>query len=106
MGSFKIKRLDLPKHIIEIFEKQNLYTCRDALSLTSLELQSLFGISSEKALNLQAVISRKCVTEPSSVYDLYLNQQKNYRNAFFPLSLPHLDMLLQGGLLLGSITET
>lgn len=46
MGSFKIKRLQLPKKFIEILEKQNLHSCKVSsflkFSTKSTSLNSIF----------------------------------------------------------------
>ncbi|GFS43550.1 DNA repair protein RAD51 homolog 2 [Trichonephila inaurata madagascariensis] len=87
MGSYKIRRLQLPQNVTEILKKNNLNSCKDVLSLTKLELQTLLGLSRSKA------------------YDVIKNQEHTSVNTFLPLSLHSLDLLLQGGLLFGSITE-
>ncbi|CAL1270211.1 unnamed protein product [Larinioides sclopetarius] len=103
MGSYKIRRLHVPENILGILEKNNLNTCKDVLSLSKLELQSLLGISRNKLENLLQEISKKCIADPETAYDIIKNQEST--NVFLPLSLHSLDLLLQGGLPFGSITE-
>lgn len=105
MGSFKIKQLELSKNIITTLEKQNLYSCKDVLSLTIVELQYLIGVTYDEALNILSIISKKCVSEPQTVHEILQNQRRQNKDTFFPSSLHDLDLLLQGGLLLGNVTE-
>ncbi|XP_055947854.1 DNA repair protein RAD51 homolog 2-like [Argiope bruennichi] len=105
MGSYKIRRLHLPENIAGILEKNNLNTCKDVLSLSKLELQSLLGINRNKIENLLQEISKKCITDPQTVYNIIKNQELASTNVYLPLSLPSLDLLLQGGLPFGSLTE-
>ncbi|GBM82855.1 DNA repair protein RAD51 2 [Araneus ventricosus] len=103
MGSYKIRRLHLPENIVGILEKNNLNTCKDVLSLSKLELQSLLGVSRNKLESLLQEISKKCIADPETAYNIIKHQEST--NAFLPLSLHSLDLLLQGGLPFGSITE-
>ncbi|GFQ69109.1 DNA repair protein RAD51 homolog 2 [Trichonephila clavata] len=105
MGSYKIRRLQLPQNVIEILKKKNLNSCKDVLSLTKLELQTLLGLSRSKVDSILHEISKKCISSPKTAYDVIKNQEQTSVNAFLPLSLHSLDLLLQGGLLFGSITE-
>lgn len=105
MGSYKIRRLQLPQNVVEIFQRKNLNSCKDVLTLTKLELQSLLGLSRSKVDSILHEISKKCVAIPKTAYDLIKNQEHMSINAFLPLSLHSFDLLLQGGLLFGSITE-
>ncbi|XP_035205409.1 DNA repair protein RAD51 homolog 2-like isoform X1 [Stegodyphus dumicola] len=76
----------------------------DVLALTPLEFQTLLGIDRRKAEKLLDKISKKCVSHPETVFQLCSNQNKA-SNEFFSLSLNSLDLLLQGGLPFGSISE-
>ncbi|GFU59892.1 DNA repair protein RAD51 homolog 2 [Nephila pilipes] len=105
MGSFKIRRLKLSQNVVEILEKKNLNSCKDVLSLTKLELQSLLGLSRSKVDSILHEISKKCISAPKTAFDIIKNQEQMSVNVFLPLSLQSLDLLLQGGLLFGSITE-
>ncbi|GFS62178.1 DNA repair protein RAD51 homolog 2 [Trichonephila clavipes] len=105
MGSYKIRRLQLPQNVIEILKKKNLNSCKDVLSLTKLELQTLLGLSQIKVDSMLDEISKKCISTPKTAYDVIKNQEHASVNTFLPLSLHSLDLLLQGGLLFGSITE-
>ncbi|GFS56570.1 DNA repair protein RAD51 homolog 2 [Trichonephila inaurata madagascariensis] len=105
MGSYKIRRLQLPQNVTEILKKNNLNSCKDVLSLTKLELQTLLGLSRSKVDSMLDEISQKCISTPKTAYDVIKNQEHTSVNTFLPLSLHSLDLLLQGGLLFGSITE-
>ncbi|GIY07386.1 DNA repair protein RAD51 homolog 2 [Caerostris darwini] len=105
MGSYKIRRLNLPQNIVEILEKKNLHSCKDVLQFTKLELQLMLGLSRNKIENILQEISKKCISTPQTAYDIFKDRGLLTANGFLPLCLHSLDLLLQGGLPFGSITE-
>uniref|UniRef100_A0A2L2YLV0 DNA repair protein RAD51-like protein n=1 Tax=Parasteatoda tepidariorum TaxID=114398 RepID=A0A2L2YLV0_PARTP len=105
MGSYRIRRLRIPQNIIDVLEKNNLFSCKDVLTLTKLEFQTILGINRSKAEEILNEVAAKCVSQPNTAYDMYLKQKSLSSSGFLPLSLHSLDLLLQGGLPFGCITE-
>ncbi|KAG8192030.1 hypothetical protein JTE90_025296 [Oedothorax gibbosus] len=105
MGSYKIRRLNLPQLVIEMLEKQHLNSCKDVLSHSKLELQTLLGMNRYKIDSLWLEVCRKCVSTPQTAYDIYKSQQSSVSNGFLQTTLHALDLLLQGGLPFRNITE-
>ncbi|XP_041353756.1 DNA repair protein RAD51 homolog 2-like [Gigantopelta aegis] len=104
MSTKRLRRVGLPKHIIERFTKLNICTCKDVLSKSFTELLKLTASGSFTVHEVIQKCSIACVPSSVTALSLWKDRQEK-KSAFLMTSLPELDRVLHGGLLAGTITE-
>ncbi|CAI9721343.1 repair RAD51 homolog 2-like [Octopus vulgaris] len=106
MALRKIKRTSHNSDDVKRLQQQNLRTCKDVLSRSTLELFKIIGKSQSSVEELIRNVSLLCAPKACTAAQL-LQKRKLKTNTcpFFATSLPDLDKVLHGGIPIGSITE-
>lgn len=101
MASKHLRRAGVSPELCELLKRHRVETCKDLLSLTTLEVMRVADLSHHGALDLLRSVSTHCAPPVTTLLKLW----KPTSESFFPTSLPALDHLLRGGLPLGTLTE-
>ncbi|XP_014783611.1 DNA repair protein RAD51 homolog 2 [Octopus bimaculoides] len=106
MALRKIKRTSHNSDDVKRLQQQNLRTCKDVLNRSTLELFKIVGKSQSSVEALIRNVSLLCAPKPCTAAQLLEKRKlKTSTRPFFATSLPDLDKVLHGGILIGSITE-
>ncbi|OWF38690.1 DNA repair protein RAD51-like 2 [Mizuhopecten yessoensis] len=103
MSSKRLRRVGLGKGVLDCLSKNNIYTCKDLLSKTKLELLKFLGLSIYKVDEVVELCSKACAPKPRTSLELWNKRKQGCH--FFQTSLPDLDKVLHGGIPMGTITE-
>ncbi|XP_033736018.1 DNA repair protein RAD51 homolog 2-like isoform X2 [Pecten maximus] len=104
MSSKRLRRVGLSKEVLDCLSKNSIYSCKDLLSKTKLELLKFLGLGIFKVDEVVQLCSKACAPKPQTCLELW-NKRKEKGCHFFQTSLPDLDNVLHGGIPTGTITE-
>ncbi|XP_034717959.1 DNA repair protein RAD51 homolog 2 [Etheostoma cragini] len=99
MATRILKRTGVSHDMCEQLKRHQIETCKDLLSLSTVEVMHVAGLSYHKAAVLLLSVSRAVAPPVTTALELRKQQ------SCFSTSLPALDTLLRGGLPRGTITE-
>ncbi|KAK2856594.1 hypothetical protein Q5P01_005329 [Channa striata] len=101
MAARLLKRTGVSSEICERLKRQQIESCKDLLSLTTIEVMQAAGLSYQQTSVLLQTVSKAVAPPVTTALDLW----KQNSDSCFSTSLPALDKLLRGGLPCGTITE-
>ncbi|XP_046381841.2 DNA repair protein RAD51 homolog 2-like [Haliotis rufescens] len=104
MSSKRLKRLNVPREALERLTQHNIGSCRGVLSRSTLELLKLTGCGYLTVTDIIDQCCHSCIPPAVTALQLWRGRSES-RSAFLPTTLPDLDMVLHGGLPVGTITE-
>jgi len=99
MATIKLKRAGVSSEMCEQLKRHRVESCKDLLSLSSVEVMHAAGLSYRRASELQRTVSRAVAPPVTTALELWS------KHSCFSTSLPALDRLLRGGLPRGALTE-
>ncbi|KAL3147194.1 DNA repair protein RAD51 [Trebouxia sp. C0010 RCD-2024] len=103
MAAKTLQRMNLDPSILRKLVNRRLFTAKDLLLATHLELAEGLDISSEAVSSLILIVSHAAAPRASTVLDLYGRAQ--HHTTHLPTHLSALDAVLRGGVPVGAITE-
>ncbi|XP_050292004.1 DNA repair protein RAD51 homolog 2 isoform X2 [Quercus robur] len=106
MANKQISQMGLPKSIANVFAARNVFTAKDALSLTEFELMELLDVGLAQVTSAVAHISEiVCPPYQTALSLMELRVQNEHLAGHLPTHMKGLDEALCGGIPFGVLTE-
>ncbi|KAK4606258.1 hypothetical protein RGQ29_000497 [Quercus rubra] len=106
MANKQISQMGLPKSIANVFAARNVFTAKDALSLTEFELMELLDVGLAQVTSAVAHISEiVCPPCQTALSLMELRVQNEHLAGHLPTHMKGLDEALCGGIPFGVLTE-